>query len=75
MRTRGNGVSVEGPAELTTMTERKVLEGLNLHLVLLPALPPSPHCCCDWAAQGTQSLPVSLLGPLPDESPAAVSVS
>lgn len=73
MRTRGNEVRVEVPVELMTVTKRRVLEGLNLHLVPFLMLPLSLHN--DWAAPGTRSLPVSLLGLLPDESLAAVSVS
>lgn len=53
MRTRGNEVRVEVPVELMTMTKRRVLEGLNRHLVLLLMLPPSLHWCSSWAAQGT----------------------
>lgn len=70
MRTRGNEVIVEVPVELMTVTKRRVLERLNLHLLLL-MLPPFYN----WAAQGTRLLPLSLLGSLQHESLAAVSVS
>lgn len=35
MRATGNEVRVEVPVELMTMIKTRVLEGLNLHLVLL----------------------------------------
>lgn len=52
---------LEVPVELMTMTKRRVLEGLNLHLVPFLLLPLSLWLGCT----GTRSLPVSLLGLLP----------
>lgn len=46
VRTRGNEVRVEVPVELMTMTKRRVLEGLNLHLVPFLLLPLSLWLGC-----------------------------
>lgn len=40
MRATGNEVRVEVPVEPMTMIKTRVLEGLNLHLVLLSMFPP-----------------------------------
>lgn len=40
VRATGNEVRVEVPVELMTMIKTRVLEGLNLHLVLLSMFPP-----------------------------------
>lgn len=70
-RTTGNEVRVEQPVELMTMIKTRVLEGRNLHpVLLLSAFPPPLSWRYNWTAQGIRSLSVSFLGSLPDEFPA-----